>query len=86
MILREEHRVKVFENRLLSRMFGPKKGEIIGGWKTLHNEELHDLYCSSNIIRMIKLRGIRWAGNLARIGRRGMHIGFWWDSQKIRDH
>jgi hypothetical protein len=52
----------------------------------LHNEELHKLYFSPNIIRMIKSRRIRWAGHVARKRRRGIHIGYWWESQKERDH
>jgi hypothetical protein len=52
--LREEHRLRVFENRLLSRIFGPKRGEVTGGWRKLHNEELHNLYSLPSIIRMIK--------------------------------
>jgi hypothetical protein len=51
---REEHRLRVFENRVLRRIFGPKRDEVIGGWRKLHNEELHNLYCSPSIIRMIK--------------------------------
>jgi hypothetical protein len=66
-ILREEHRLRVFENGVLRRIFGPKRDEETGGWRQLHNEELRDLYSSSSIIRMIKLR-IRWAGHVARIG------------------
>jgi hypothetical protein len=54
--LREEHRLRVFENRVLRRIFEPKRDEVIGGWRKLHNEELHNLYCSPNIIRMIKSR------------------------------
>jgi hypothetical protein len=59
--LREEYRLKVSENRVLRRIFGPKRVEVIGGWRKLHNEELHNLYASANIIRMIKSRRIRWA-------------------------
>jgi hypothetical protein len=55
--LREEHRLRVFENRVLRRIFGPKKDEVTGGWRKLHNEELHGLYSSPSIIRVIKARG-----------------------------
>jgi hypothetical protein len=82
--LREEHRLKVFENRVLRRIFGPKRDEVTGGWSELHNEELHNLYSSPSIIRMIKSRSIRRAGHVARMGRRGMHIGYWWKSPKER--
>jgi hypothetical protein len=54
-ILREEHRLRVSENRALRRIFGPKRGEVIGGWRNLHNEELHNLYSSQSIIRIMKL-------------------------------
>jgi hypothetical protein len=67
----------VFENRVLSRMCGPKRDEVMGEWRKLHNEELRDLY-SPSIIRIIKSRRMRWAGHVARMGRRGMHIGYWW--------
>jgi hypothetical protein len=76
----------VNENRVLKRLFGPKRDEMIGGWRKLHNEELHNLYSSSNIIRMIKSKRMKWAGHVARMGIRGMHIGFLWESQKERDH
>jgi hypothetical protein len=66
--LREEHRLRVFENRVLRRVFGPKRDEVTGGWRKLHNEELHGLYSSSSIIRVIKTRRMRWAGNVARMG------------------
>jgi hypothetical protein len=66
--LREEHRLRVFENRVLKRIFGPKRDEVTGGWRELHNEELHDLYSSPSIVRMIKARRMRWAGHLARMG------------------
>jgi hypothetical protein len=57
---------------------GSKRDEVIGGWRKLRNEEVHNLYSSPNIIRTFKLRRIRWAGYAARIGRTGIHIGFWW--------
>jgi hypothetical protein len=62
-----------FENRVLRRIFGPKEEEVTEDWRKLHNEELHKLYSSPNIIRMIKSRRIRWAGHVARMGRRGMN-------------
>jgi hypothetical protein len=68
-LLREEHRLRVFESRLLRRIFSPKRNEVTGDWRKLHNEELHNLYSSPNLIRMIKSRTIRWAGHVARKGR-----------------
>jgi hypothetical protein len=65
--LREEHRLRVFENRVLRRIFGPKRDEVTGEWRKLHNEELHILYSSPNIIRQIKSRRMRWAGHVARM-------------------
>jgi hypothetical protein len=64
--LREEHRLSVFENRVLRKIFGPKREED-GSWKKLHNDELHNLYSSPNIVRAIKARRMRWAGNVARM-------------------
>jgi hypothetical protein len=64
----EEHRLRVFENRVLRRIFGPKRGEETGGWRKLYNEELYNLYSSPSIIRMIKSRRMRWAGHVARMG------------------
>jgi hypothetical protein len=66
--LREEQRLRVFGNRVRRRIFGPKREDVAGGCKRLHNEELHNLYASPNIIRMIKSMGMRWAGNVARMG------------------
>jgi hypothetical protein len=66
--IREEHRLKVFENKVLRRIFGPKRAEVTGGWGQLHNEEPRDLYSSPSIIRIIKSRGMRWAGHLAQMG------------------
>jgi hypothetical protein len=63
-----EHRLRVFENRVLRRIFGPKRDEVTGEWRKLHNEELHDLYSSPSIIRMIRSRRMRWAGHVARMG------------------
>jgi hypothetical protein len=66
--LREECRLRVFENRVLRRIFGPKRDEVTGEWRRLHNEELHALYSSPNIIRVIKSRRLKWAGHVARMG------------------
>jgi hypothetical protein len=66
--IREEHRLRVFGNRVLRRIFGPKRYEVRGDWRKLHNEELHNLYSSPNIIRMIKSRRMRWVGHVARMG------------------
>jgi hypothetical protein len=70
---------------VLSKIFGPKRDEVTGEWRKLHNEEFHDLYPSPNIVRMIKSRIMRWAGNVARMGRRETCIGFWWGNLKKRD-
>jgi hypothetical protein len=59
--------LKVFEKRVLRRMFGPKRDEMVGGWRKLHNEELHNLYSSPNIIRIIKSMRMRWVGHVARM-------------------
>jgi hypothetical protein len=66
--LREEHRLRVFENRVLRGIFGPKRDGVTGKWRRLHNEELNDLYSSPNIIRVIKSRKLRWAVQVARRG------------------
>jgi hypothetical protein len=68
-ILREEHIWRVFENRVLRRIFGPKREEVAGDWRRLHNEDLHDLYASLYIIRVIKSRKMRWAGRVVRMVR-----------------
>ena len=70
LILREERRLWVFENRVLGRIFGPKRDEVTEEWRKLHNEELNDLYCSPSIIRVIKWRRMRWTGHVARMGER----------------
>jgi hypothetical protein len=67
--LREEHRLKVFDSRVLRRIFGPKSGEVIGGWRKLHNEELRNLYSSQSITTMIKSKRMTWARHVARMGK-----------------
>jgi hypothetical protein len=71
---------------LLRRIFGPRRDEVMGDCRKLHNEELHNLYSSPNIIRIIKSRKIRWAEHVVQMWRQGMHIGYWWASQTERDH
>jgi hypothetical protein len=66
--VREDHKLKVFENRVLRRIFGPKRDGVMGGRRKLHNEELHNLYFSPSIIRIIKSRRMSWAGHVARMG------------------
>jgi hypothetical protein len=66
--VRDEHKLRVFENRVLWRIFGPKRDGVTGGWRKLHNEELHNLYSSPSVIRIIKPRRMRWAGHVARMG------------------
>jgi hypothetical protein len=64
----ERHRLRVFENKVLRRIFGHKKDEVTGQWRKLHSEELHNLYLSPDIIRQIKSKPMRWAGHVARMG------------------
>jgi len=66
--LREERRLRVFENRVLRRIFGFKRDEVTREWRKLHYEELNDLFSSPNIVRVIKLRGIRWVSHVAHMG------------------
>jgi hypothetical protein len=75
--LREEHRLRVFENKVLRRTFGLTRDEVTGEWRKLHNKELHDLYSSRSIIRITKSRRMRWEDQVARMGRRGMRIDYW---------
>ena len=73
--LREERRLRVSENRVLRGIFGSKRDEVTGEWRKIHNEELDNLYCSPNIIRVIKPRIMRWAGHVARMGRGEVYTG-----------
>ena len=72
--MREERSLKVCEKRVLRRTFWPKRDEVTGKWRKLHNEEFNDLYCSPNIVRVIKWRKMRWTVHVARMGeRRGVY-------------
>jgi len=84
--LREEPRLRVFENRVLRRIFGLKSDEVIGEWKKLHNDEINDLYCSPTTLRLIKSRRMRWAGHVACMGRGESYTDFWWGNLTERDH
>ena len=84
--LREEGKLRVFENMVLRRIFGPRRDEVTGEWRRLHNEELNDLYCSPNIVRVIKWRRMRWAGHVAHMGEERGCIGCSWGSRREGDH
>jgi hypothetical protein len=83
--LREEQRLRVFENTVLRRIFGPRREED-GSWRKLRNDKLHDLYSSPNIVRVIKSRRVRWAGHVARMGMEEVLTGFWLGIPKVRNH
>jgi hypothetical protein len=77
--------LRAFENKVLRRIFGPKRDEVTGEWRKLSSEELHNLYISPNIIRQIKSKRMRWAGNVARMGEERNVYKIWWESPKERD-
>jgi len=83
--LREESRLRVFENGMLRRIFGPKRDEVTSKWRKLHIEELNVLYSSPNIVRVIKWRRYKWAGHVARMRRREAYTGFWCGNLMERD-
>jgi hypothetical protein len=76
--LREEHRLRVFESRVLRKLFGTERDEMKGDWRKLHNEELHNLYSSPSIIRMIEARRMEWTEHVARIGKKRNAYRFQW--------
>jgi len=84
--LREERKLRVFENMVLRRIFGPTRDEVTGEWRRLHNEELNDLYCSTNNVRVIKSRRMRWAGHVERMGEESGCIGSWWGNRREGDY
>ena len=84
--LREERKLRAFENRVLRKIFGPRREEVTGEWRRLHNEELNDLYSSPNIVRVIKSRRMKWAGHVARMGEEKGCIGSWWGNRREGDH
>jgi PAS domain-containing protein len=86
LILREEHRLRVFENRVLRRIFGPKRDEVTGQWRKLYIRESHDFYSSPDIIRRIKSRRMSWAGHVARMGEGRKLYRVLVESRKENDH
>jgi hypothetical protein len=83
--LREDHRLRVFENRVLRKIFGPKREED-GSWRKQHNNELHCLYSAPNIVRVIKSRRLRWTGHVAHMREGEVFTGFWLGGPKLRDY
>jgi len=84
--LREERKLRVFENRTLRRILVPRRSEVTGEWRRLNNEELNNLNSSPNIVRVIKSRRMRWAGHVARMGEERGCIGCWWGNRREEDH
>jgi hypothetical protein len=84
--IREENRLRVCENGVLRRIFVPKRKEVTGCWRTLHNEYLNKSYASPNVIRVMKSRRIRWVDHVARMGQMKNSYIFWFENLKGRDH
>ena len=84
--LMDEHRLRVFENRVLSNIFGPKRDEVTGEWRKIHNEELNDLYASPSTVRVIKSRRMRYGGMWHVWGIGEAYTGFWWGNLREREH
>ena len=84
--LKKERRLRVFENRVLRRVFGHKRDEVTGEWRKLHNEELSDLYSLPNIVRVVKSRRMRWAVHVGSMGQGRGVTGFCWANLRERDH
>jgi hypothetical protein len=84
--LREERRPRVLENRVLRRIFGPKRDEVIQEWRKLHNEDLNDLYSSPSVVRAIKSRTVGLAGDVVRMGRREVYTRVWRGNLRRKDH
>ena len=78
--------VEGVESRVVRRIFGPRKDEVTGEWRKLHSEELYVLYCSPNIVRVIKPRQTRWAVHVAYMGRGHLPTGVWWGNLREREH
>jgi len=78
--------LRVFENRVLGRIFGPKRDKVRGEYRKLHIDELNDVYYSPNIIWVIKSRRMRWVGHIAHKGRERAYTGFWWGNLREKDH
>ena len=83
---RDERRLRAFENRVLRRIFVSRRNEVTGEWRKLHNEELDDLYCSPNVVRVMKSSRMRWAGYVARMGIGDAYTTFWLGNLRVRDH
>jgi hypothetical protein len=84
--LREERRLRVFENRVLRRVFGPKRVEVTGEWRKLHNEEVSDVYFLRTIVRVVKSRRMRWVRHVGRMWEGEVCTGFWWGNLRERGH